>query len=102
MDSMREFLIGYWDTDVRLIDPAAEARTEMRRRGIERLVRGFLADAIVGNAVSPPEWSDLFNVQTYSRDDVRRDAIEFWLWLYDGASLPREPEGARDRTPPLM
>jgi hypothetical protein len=89
-ETLRGFLGAYWDTDVRLIGPAADARADIRLLGIEQAVRRFLADAILRESVSPEEWSQLFNVQTYTRDDVRRDAVEFWRWLYDGAPLPSE------------
>lgn len=88
--SVRSFLGGYWDTDVRLTGPSSDARSDMRLLGISEAVLRFLTDAILHAAVPPEDWSKLFNVQTYTRDDVRRDAIELWRWLYDGAPLPRE------------
>ncbi len=86
----RSFVISRWDTDVRLTSSSAAARSDLRLLGIEGEIRRFLLDATLRGSVSPEAWSELVNAQTYTAKDVKRDATEFWMWLYDGAPLPKE------------
>ena len=44
---------------------------------------------ILREGVTPDEWADLCNVQTYDRNAVRKDAAEFWAWLFEGEPLPQ-------------
>ena len=96
-EDVENFIIGYWDTDTRLALPSETAREQMRRDRIEEDVRQFLLDVILRGAVSPEAWAKLVNAQTYTCEDVQRDATEFWMWLYDGAPIPgRGGPPARD------
>ena len=101
-DDLREFIRVYWDTDTRLTMPSSTARSHMRKVGIEGAVRRYLTSAILRGAVSPEAWSKLFNAQTYTPQDVRRDATEFWKWLYDGAPPPSEGGGSGAVQPPQV
>jgi RimJ/RimL family protein N-acetyltransferase len=82
------FVGGYWDTDVRLTSDGQDARSDLVTRGVRDEVREFLIGAIRDDAVTPDDWRRLFNVQTWTPDQVRDDAHEFWSWLFDGEALP--------------
>ena len=101
-DDLREFIRVYWDTDTRLTMSSTIARSHMRKIGIEGDVRRFLLDVIQRGAASPEVWSKLFNVQTFTAAEVREDATEFWMWLYDDAPLPSEGGGSGAMTPPQV
>ncbi len=93
-DDVRGFLRTYWDTEVRLTSPSADARSDMKLLRIEGDVQRFLLDVIQRGGASPDAWATLFNVQTFTPDEVREDATELWMWLYDSTPLPREGGGA--------
>jgi hypothetical protein len=95
-----EFVEGCWNSDVRDLANPAVARTTLRTRGIEREVREFLLGVIRGNTVTPTEWQDLVNVQTWEVEDMQEDAKDFWDWLFDDEPLPPVGDGSGIVRPP--
>jgi len=101
-DDLHRFIGAYWDTDVREDGPSAAARVDTRNRGIEEELKRFLADVILRQAASPEAWSSLVNAQTDTPADVRRDATEFWMWLYDDAPTPGDGGATGTVQPPQV
>lgn len=102
-DDVEQVVACYWDTDVRLHGPSSVARDHMRRIDNEEGVRGFLLEVILRNGASPEVWRRLCNVQTYTAEEVRRDATEFWEWLFPGEALPKPGSTGRGPLrPPKM
>jgi hypothetical protein len=81
-EEVTDFVVAFWDTDIRLNDRGELAQEQMQHCGIEDDVRRFLLDVIFRNRVTPEQWQDLCNVQTWTPQMVREDAVEFWEWLY--------------------
>ena len=101
-DPIEGFVMAFWDTDVREQVPSSTARGDLRRGGIEADVKAFLSDVILRDAVSPEEWRKLVNVKTWTHEDVRKDASEFWLWLFNGSPLPADGGDAGAISPPQV
>ena len=101
-DPIEGFVMAFWDMDVRAQVPSSTARGTLLRGGIETEVKAFLSDVILRDAVSPEEWRKLVNVKAWTHEDVRRDASEFWLWLFDGSPPPAIDGGAGAISPPQV
>jgi hypothetical protein len=95
-------LIAFWNTDVRF-NPGysgLETRQQYEHEGTLGAVRKFLSDAIAGQGCTPEEWRRWFNVHVYSSAQMGADALQCWMWLFDGEAPPNSGDGERELRPP--
>lgn len=87
---IKRFLICYWNADTKdstANEPhcptQAMANHDLDLKGIRDRLKDFLLNIINTNNGDMEEWSDTCNITFDSYEHFRKDAQDFWNWLFE-------------------